>query len=148
MGKVGIVTVGGMETTVKVMKTVPKCETLQECACAALRNLACSSIGKTKAIESGGSEIILAAVNNPLDSAIVCYKAFWALHNITSETKEDVWQLISLGGGAAVAKSLGVISCERKGSLLFIVNVISPCTELIARTPCVTRLEVRSLLLL
>jgi hypothetical protein len=66
--------------------------------------LASRSIGKTKAIEAGGIEVLLAAVTTHLNSANVCEHACWALHDIASNIKENVWQLISLGGGAAVAK--------------------------------------------
>jgi hypothetical protein len=105
MGKLGIVTVGGVEAVVRVMKTFSKCQALQEYACCVLRNLVGScSIGKVKVIESGGIELLLAAVNNHLNSADVCQYACWALRNIASGSKENTGLLISLGGGAAVAK--------------------------------------------
>jgi hypothetical protein len=102
--RVGITANGGVETLVKIMKTFPKCHRLQEQACRALRNLTRCSIGKTKAIESGGIEVVLAAVRNHLDSATLCRKACRALSSIVSDSKENTWLLISLGGRAAVDK--------------------------------------------
>jgi hypothetical protein len=102
---IGITAVGGVESVVKVMKTFPKCQNLQFSAGMSLRNLTyMSSIVKTKAIESGGIEVLLAAVNNHLDSSIVCKHACWALFNIVDGSKENTGLLISLGGAAAVAK--------------------------------------------
>jgi hypothetical protein len=87
------------------MKTFPKCQALQKRACAALRNLACdNAIGKAKAVESGGIEVLLAAVNNHLDSVFVCKHACWAMFNIVKGSKENTELLITSGGGAAVAK--------------------------------------------
>jgi hypothetical protein len=104
MRRSGMVAVGGVEAVVKAMKTFPKCQTLQAWACGALRNLACYSIGKKKALESGGIEVLLATVTNHLDSAKICEHACWALYNIVKDSKENTELLISLGGGAAVAK--------------------------------------------
>jgi hypothetical protein len=78
----GIAAVGGVEAVVMVMKTLPKCPAAQEAACTALGNLACCNIGKAKAIESGGVEVVLAAINNHLDSEILCQSACWALRKI------------------------------------------------------------------
>jgi hypothetical protein len=102
--RVVFVAIGGVEAAVKVMKNFPKCQALQEGACAVLRNLACCSIGKAKATESGGIELLIAAVNNHLGSAIVSRKACSALVNIVRGSKENTGLLITLGGGAAVAK--------------------------------------------
>jgi hypothetical protein len=74
-----IATIGGVEAVVKVMQTFPKCQTLQEYSSVTLLNLSCCSIGEAKAIELGEIEVLLAAVNNHLDSAIVCEKACGAL---------------------------------------------------------------------
>jgi hypothetical protein len=105
MGRVGITSVGGVEAVVKVMQTFPKCQALQERACAALLNLTYSNVtNKKKANECGGIETALAAVNNHLGSAIVCEKACWALYNIVNGSKENTGLLISLGGAAALAK--------------------------------------------
>jgi hypothetical protein len=106
MGRVGIATLSGVEAAVKVMQTFPKCENLQWRACGTLRNLAASgySIGQAKAINSGGIEVLLAAVNNHLNSAILCEFACWALSNIVHGSKENTRLLISLGVAAAVAK--------------------------------------------
>jgi hypothetical protein len=101
---VGITAVGGVEAVVKAMKIFPKCQPLQERACGALRNLACCSIGATKAIRSGGIEILLAAVTNHLDSAKVCERVCWALFNIVHGSKENIGLLITLKCGAAVEK--------------------------------------------
>jgi hypothetical protein len=103
-GMVGIATIGGVEAAIKVMRTFPKCQTLQELACVTLLNLARCSIGELKAIESGGIEAVLAAVNNHLGSASLCQKACLALYNIVDGSKENTGLLISLGGAAAVAK--------------------------------------------
>ena len=102
--KVVFVAIGGVEGAVKVMKNFPKCQALQEGACAVLRNLACCSIGKAKAIESGVIEALIAAVNNHLDSALVSQKACSGLVNIVRGSKKNTGLLITLGGGAAVAK--------------------------------------------
>jgi hypothetical protein len=67
--KVGIAAIGGVDAVVKVMKTFPKCQKLQQRACTSLINLSVCSIGTTNAIESGGIEPLLAAVNNHLGSA-------------------------------------------------------------------------------
>jgi hypothetical protein len=102
--EVFIAAIGGVEAVVKVMKTFPKCQPLQEYACRTLLNLAYCSIGKAKAIESGGIEVLLAAVNNHLYSSILCEKACAALCNIVDGSKENTELLISLGGATAVAK--------------------------------------------
>jgi hypothetical protein len=102
---VGIAAIGGAEAVVQIMKTFPKCQTLQKGACTSLLNLTLCSIGKKKAIESGGIEVLIAAINNHfLGSAILCHHACWALECIASVSKENTRLLISLGGGAAVAK--------------------------------------------
>jgi hypothetical protein len=103
--EVVIAAIGGAEAVVKAMKTFPKCQALQEGGCVALRNLTCrNGTGKKKAIESGGIEVLLTAVNNHLGSPDVCENACWALSNIVEESKENTELLITLGGGAAVAK--------------------------------------------
>jgi hypothetical protein len=102
--KIGIAAIGGVEAVVKIMKTFPNCEILQLVACGALGNLASNSTGKAKAIKCGGIEVLLAAVNNHLDSAKLCDYTCCALFNIVSKSKENTGLLISLGGGAAVAK--------------------------------------------
>jgi hypothetical protein len=80
MGGFGMVAVGGVEAVVKAMKTFPKCQILQEYACGALGNLACdNATGKKQAIDSGGIELLLAAIKNHLDSARVCQSARTAL---------------------------------------------------------------------
>jgi hypothetical protein len=101
---VGITAVGGMDAVVEVMKTFPKCQALQESACDVLINLADCNIGKQKAVEMGGIDFLLAAVNNHLDSADVCKNAIWAITNIVKGSKENVDLLVSLGGATAVTK--------------------------------------------
>jgi hypothetical protein len=102
--RVGITAVGGVEALVKVMQTFPKCQYLQAYACATLTNLACCSVGKAKAIESGGIQVLLAAINNHLNSSLICERACWVLVSIVTGSKENTGLLITLGGGAAVAK--------------------------------------------
>jgi hypothetical protein len=77
--KVFVKAIGGVEAIVKVLQSFPKCHDLQWRRCCALRNLVGCSIGKAKAIESGGIEVLLAAVNNHLDSVYVFVDACWAL---------------------------------------------------------------------
>jgi hypothetical protein len=101
---VGITALGGVEAVVKVMKSFPKCQALQDHACGTLVNLAFCNIVLAKAIESGGIEVVLAAINNHLESAPVCENACRALANIVSGSKENTGRLITLGGGAAVDK--------------------------------------------
>jgi hypothetical protein len=55
---------------------------LQERACDALVNLAYAASARAKAIELGGFDLLLAAVNNHLDSAIVCENACWAMGDV------------------------------------------------------------------
>jgi hypothetical protein len=103
--RVGISAIGGLEAVVKVMKTFPKCQRLQDYACQALRNLACNNVtGKANAIEAGGIEVILAAINNHLGSAGLCGVACEALCNMVNGSKENIGLLISLGGATTVAK--------------------------------------------
>jgi hypothetical protein len=100
-----IAAIGGVEAVVKVMKTVPKCQSLQERACAALRNLICKNdAGKNRALESSVIEVLLAATNNHLDSAILCKNACLALRTMIWDNKENTELLISSGGVAAVSK--------------------------------------------
>jgi hypothetical protein len=101
----GIAAIGGVEAVVKVMKTFPRCQALQERACAVLGNLATCNLGKKNAVKSGGLlQLLLAAINNHLDSAKVCEYVCFALYNIVKESKEHIELLISMGGATAVAK--------------------------------------------
>jgi hypothetical protein len=103
--KAGIAAIGGTAAVVEAMKTFPKCQALQEFACILLLNVACCSIGKKRIVEADGMECILAAINNHLDSVLVCKYSCIALSNIIDkENKEDIRLLISLGGATAVAK--------------------------------------------
>jgi hypothetical protein len=49
-------------------------------------------------------EVLLAAINNHLNSAYVCERACLVLNNIALGSKENTGLLISLGGGPAVPK--------------------------------------------
>jgi hypothetical protein len=102
--RVGITVIGGVEAVVKLMKTFPKCQALQEGACASLMNLTSGSIGLAKAVESGGIKMLLAAVNNHLGSLYICKRSCWALNTIVNGSKENTELLITLDGGAAVAR--------------------------------------------
>jgi hypothetical protein len=102
-GRVVIATVGGVQAVGKVMQAFPMCKVVQERGCDTLRNLTWCSIGKKKAIESGGIEVVLAAINNHLDSAKLCEHACSALSNIVSDY-ENRGLLITLNCGAAVEK--------------------------------------------
>jgi hypothetical protein len=150
--KVEMADIGVMEAAIKVMQTFPNCQSLQVCACGTLASLVrnntsskanaiessgvelllaavnkhlnsaivCenasnalanivsggkeSRIGKANAIKSGGIEILLAAINKHLDSPAVCENACRALRSIVSGSKENTEVLITLGGGATVAK--------------------------------------------
>jgi hypothetical protein len=63
------------------------------------------SIGKAKAIESGGIEVLLAAVNNHMDCVYICVDVCWALTYLDKGgSKEHTELLIGLGGCAAVAE--------------------------------------------
>jgi hypothetical protein len=102
--RVGISAIGGVEAIVKVIKTFPKCQSLQMNACSCLVNLVLCSIGRKKAAASGGIKVVLATINNHLGSVVICQRACLALANIASGSKEHTGLLISLGGGAAMAK--------------------------------------------
>jgi hypothetical protein len=70
-----------------------------------LAHLICSNVtGEKKAIESGGIEVLLAAVTTHLGSASLCENACQALFHITSGSKENTGLFIRLGGATAVAK--------------------------------------------
>jgi hypothetical protein len=103
--RVGISSIGGVEEVVKAMKTFPKCHYLQGAACLVLGILALCNLGKKKIVESGGLRVLLAAVNNHLDSAKVCQYVFMALSDIIKkENIENIRLLMSIGGATAVVK--------------------------------------------
>jgi hypothetical protein len=102
--KVGIMAIGGMEAVFKVMTMFPECQDLQIAASFTLQYLASYDGGKNKAVELGGLEVLLAAVNNRLDSVSVCDYAYWALTQIVKGSKKNIGLLISLGGATAVAR--------------------------------------------
>ncbi len=60
--------------------------------------------GRAKATESGGMEVLLAAVSNHLGYALICQHACGALHHLVKGSKANTGLLISLGGATAVAK--------------------------------------------
>jgi hypothetical protein len=117
---VGIAAIGGVEAVVKVMQAFPRYQTLRERACATLANLVYCSIDKANTIESGGIQLLLAAVNNHVGSAYLCENVCEALVIIVSDNNEDIVSdnnedivsgsndstglLISLGAGAGVDK--------------------------------------------
>jgi hypothetical protein len=104
--RLGITAIGGVEVVVEVAMTFPKCQALQERACGALFNFTVRNniSGKRNIIESGGIEVLLAAVNNHLGSEFVCKHAFGTLVNVVQENKESIRLLINLGGATAIAK--------------------------------------------
>jgi hypothetical protein len=106
--KVGITAIGGVEAVVKAMKTFPKCQMLQDHACVFLCYLTCHNraTGKKRAAESGGIEVLVAAINNHLGSSIICGHACRALLNIVGGSKKNTELLISVGGEAAISKIL------------------------------------------
>jgi hypothetical protein len=104
ISRVGITAAGGVEAVVEVMKKFPKCEVLQFYACGVLRHLTLCNIGKKKVVETGGIEVLLAALHNHLGSFIVCEHACLTLVRITTCSKENTELLITLGGASAVAK--------------------------------------------
>jgi hypothetical protein len=74
--------------------------------CSSLRNLVlCCNTGKSIAVKTGGVEVLLAAVNNHLSSAVLCQNAVCALLSMFFwGSKGNPGQLICLGGAAAIAK--------------------------------------------
>jgi hypothetical protein len=85
----GTTAIGGVEVIVKIMRTFPKCQALQETARGALVNLTCNNpAGKKKAIESGGIEVVLADVTNHLNTAHACERACKYLVNIAMEGRK------------------------------------------------------------
>jgi hypothetical protein len=73
--------------------------------CGSLCNFACGNANGKKQAIAGGIEVLLASINNHLGCAIICGYACSGLFNIVFGSKENAELLISLGGGAAVAKS-------------------------------------------
>jgi hypothetical protein len=113
--------IGGVEAVVKVMETLPKCRQLQWSACHALRNLTTTSttmhnssggsschmnIGKKRLLQEDGIKVLLATVNNHLDSSWVCQNALGALENIimTGNYQENIRRFIREGGATALAR--------------------------------------------
>jgi flagellin-specific chaperone FliS len=102
--RAGISAIGGVEAILEVMKTFPKCKALQKSACYVLANLTECKIGKKKAVESGGFEILLAAVNNHMISLNICEAALLALEHIIEGSKENTKLFMHFGGVAALTR--------------------------------------------
>jgi hypothetical protein len=93
--KVGITAIGGVEAVVKVMKTFPRCQTLQEYACRALANLTYKNVtGKKQATESGGCLVLVQLMKNTLD----------VITNVTHQHEESKVGITAVGGVEAVVK--------------------------------------------
>lgn len=94
----------GMEAVIKVMKTFPKCQTLQKRTFIVVLNLACCCISKTKIVETGEMEVLPATVSNHFDSAYICERACLILMNLIEDGNDNIELFICLGGATAVAK--------------------------------------------
>jgi hypothetical protein len=94
--RAGITAIGGVEAVVKVMNVFPMCHDLQLSGSHALLNLTHDNIiGAKKAVETGGINVLLAAVNNHLDSASTAEMACLALRNMVGASEENTGLLIS-----------------------------------------------------
>jgi hypothetical protein len=102
MSRVGISAIGGVELTLKVMTSFPKCQPLQWIACVPVRNLAHCDIGKKKALGANGMKVVLDSLNNHAGSTVVCESALYALVNMVKESKENTEKLIGLGCAVAL----------------------------------------------
>jgi hypothetical protein len=102
--RVGISSVGGVETVVKIMKTFPKCEEMQWVACAALGILTRCNLGTKKAAETDAMEVLVATVNNHLNSADMCGHICLAFYNLIKGNKESMQIFLRSGGVSAVTK--------------------------------------------
>jgi hypothetical protein len=102
--RIGITAIGGVEAVIKAMKTLPKCHEVVAVGCHVLLNLAFCRIGKKKVAETGGIEVVLAAINNYLDSAYMCDHACTTLCCIVAGSNDNTELFIYLGGASAVAK--------------------------------------------
>jgi hypothetical protein len=122
--KFGIIAIGGVGAGVKVMQIFPKWQASQGRACSALLDLIWRNIGTKKAIEAGGLEVLLAAINNHLGSCIICVDACVALFNMIAELKKTPNNFFSLGGGAAVFK-------VREPSSLILMQSTTECCNLL-----------------
>lgn len=106
-GSVTIGSVVGVEAVVKVMKTFPKCLTLQETACSALRNLTYCNLGQKKALEAGQTiDLLLAALKNHLASPYLCVQAVLALYNVIMNDDKSTELLPSSEGVAAAVNKV------------------------------------------
>jgi hypothetical protein len=104
MSRVGISAIGGVEVALHVMTAFPACQPLQWIACVPVRNLAHCDIGKKKALDNGGMEIVLAAITNHVESAVVCESALYALVNMIKGSQKNTETLIGLGGAAVLVQ--------------------------------------------
>jgi hypothetical protein len=85
-----------VEAVVEVMQVFPKCDDLQLSASFALLNLAIDNIiGAKKVVKTGGINVLLATVNNHLDSASTAEMACLALRNMVGASEENTGLLIS-----------------------------------------------------
>jgi hypothetical protein len=104
MSRIGISAIGGVEVALKVMTTFPNCQPLQWIACVPVRNLAHCDIGKKKALDANGMEIVLGSIKNHLGSTVVCESALYALVNMIKDCKKNTERLISLGGASVLVQ--------------------------------------------
>jgi hypothetical protein len=103
--KADISAIGGMESVVEMMKMFPKCQALQESAFYVLVGLACSyNIGKKKAIETGGFEVLLAALHKHMISLRVCETVFDAMETMIEGNKKHTKRFMNAGGVTALTK--------------------------------------------
>jgi hypothetical protein len=104
MSRVGISAIGGVEVVLNVMVAFPNCQPLQWIACVPVRNLAHCDIGKKKALDNNGMQIVLTSIQNHVGSAVVCESALYALVNMIKESKKNTERLIGLGGAAVLVR--------------------------------------------
>jgi hypothetical protein len=102
--QVGFSAIGGVEAVVKVMKSFPKCQTLQKYACIVLLDLALCRVGKKKVAEKVGIEVLIAAINNHLGHADRCERACSILMIVITDSNDNTELFIDLGGATAVVK--------------------------------------------
>jgi hypothetical protein len=78
---------------------------LQEVACDVLCIFIRDNVtAQKKSIETGGMEVLLAAINNHLGCATLCRNACAAMSNIASDSKENTGLLIGMCVTAVVVK--------------------------------------------
>jgi hypothetical protein len=102
MSRIGISAIGGVQVCLSVMTQFPVCQPLQWIACVPVRNLAHCDIGKKKALDANGMEIVLHSLQKHVGSTVVCESALYALVNMIKESKKNTEILIGLGGAAVL----------------------------------------------